>query len=141
MTLLVDTSLVVDHLCGNEGARDFLVQALADGERIAASVVTKAEILAGVRPGEEERTHALLERIEWLEVDEEIAERAGELAAQYGADGSGVSVADCLIAATAERLAATDRGEPGADGEGASLADTLILFAGMARRLQHVKIA
>ena len=106
MTILVDTSVMVDHLRGHTGARTALRTARATGERLLASVLSKIEILAGVRPGEERATEELLRVFEWIGVDDELAERAGEIAQAYVRSHPGVDPVDYAIAATAERFGA-----------------------------------
>lgn len=101
MTLLVDTSVLIDHLRGNDEARRALASAAANGERLTCSVVTKVEVLAGMRPAEEPRTRLLLDAVEWLPVDDAIAEQAGLLANRYLRSHPGVDPVDYVIAATA----------------------------------------
>jgi predicted nucleic acid-binding protein len=101
VTILVDTSVLIDHLRGNHAARDALAEAVARGNRLAASVVVKVEILAGVRPEEERPTRRLLDAVEWLPVTDVITERAGELANRFLRSHPGVDPVDYLIAATA----------------------------------------
>jgi predicted nucleic acid-binding protein len=105
--IVADTSVLVDNLRGRPEARVAFSGALAAGERIAASVLTKTEILAGVRRGEERGTRALLDEVDWVPVDDEIAETAGRLARRYRDSHPGVEVVDYVIAATAQELAAT----------------------------------
>jgi predicted nucleic acid-binding protein len=106
MAIVVDTSVLVDHLRGNEGARDALREAAAAGERLAASVLTKVEILAGMRTDEESATRALLGSLDLVEVDDVVAERAGMLANRYLRSHPGVDPVDYVIAATAQHLGA-----------------------------------
>lgn len=101
MTVLLDTSVLVDHLRGNVEARDAMLGAIAAGQRLAASVVVKVEVLAGVRPGEEPATRKLLDALEWFAVDDDVAERAGQLANRYLGSHPGVDPVDYIIAATA----------------------------------------
>jgi predicted nucleic acid-binding protein len=101
MTVLVDTSVLVDHLRGNHAARDALAEAVARGDRLAASVVVKVEILAGMRPEEECLTRRLLDAVEWFPVTDPIAERAGEFANRFLRSHPGVDPVDYIIAATA----------------------------------------
>jgi predicted nucleic acid-binding protein len=68
--------------------------------------VTKTEILAGVRRGEERGTQDLLDQVDWVPVDDAIAEAAGRLARRYRESHAGVEVIDYVIAATAQELAA-----------------------------------
>lgn len=102
MTLLLDTSVLIDHLRGNPAARQPLAAAVHDGERLAASVVVKVEVLAALRPTGEHRTRRLLDALDWLPVDDDIAERAGQLANRYLPSHPGVDPVDHIIAATAE---------------------------------------
>lgn len=104
MTTVVDTSVLIDHLRGDDRARRLVGEAVRSGARVAASVLTKVEILAGVRPHETEATRRLLDRLEWIDVDDEIAEQAGALAARFVRTHPGIEVVDYVIAASAQRL-------------------------------------
>ncbi|QBI20224.1 type II toxin-antitoxin system VapC family toxin [Egibacter rhizosphaerae] len=106
MTVLLDTSVLVDHLRGREEARQALRRALSHGEPLTASVVTKVEVLAGMRASEEEATRTLFRAVEWIAVDDGIAERAGQMANRFLRSHSGVDPNDYIIAATAEQLEA-----------------------------------
>lgn len=106
MTILLDTSVLIDHLRGDDRARVALVGAADSGQRLAASVVTKVEVLAGMRPHEEASTRRLLGVLDWIPVDDEIAERAGGLANRYLRSHPGVDPVDYIVAATTQVLAA-----------------------------------
>jgi len=106
VTVVVDTSVLIDHLRGHEAARAILRTADNAGERICASVLTKIEVLAGMRPAEEWATRTLLDSLEWVEVSDELAEQAGLLANRYQASFPGVDPVDYVVAATAMRLGA-----------------------------------
>jgi predicted nucleic acid-binding protein len=106
VTVLVDTSVLIDHLRGHEAARATLQAALGRGERLLASLVTKVEVLAGMRPSEESATRQLLSALDWVAVDDAIAERAGHLANLFLRFHPGVDPVDYIIAATAEQLEA-----------------------------------
>lgn len=107
MTIVVDTSVLVDHLRGDVRARDALVAAAGRGERIVCSVVTRVEVLAGMRPREAGATRQLFDALEWAAVDVDIAEAAGEMANRYLRSHPGVDPVDFLIAATAMQYDAT----------------------------------
>lgn len=104
MRLVVDTSVLIDHLRGNLTARQALLDAMAGEARLCSSVVVKVELLAGMRPAEEHRTRRLLEVLDWIPVDDEIAEHAGLLANRYLRSHPGVDPVDYIIAATVQRL-------------------------------------
>jgi predicted nucleic acid-binding protein len=73
MTIVVDASVLIDHLRGVDGARDSLRNAAKAGERLAASVMTKIEVLAGMRVNEEPATRRLLDSLDLIEVDDTVA--------------------------------------------------------------------
>ena len=104
MTIIVDTSVLIDHLRGNSDARRALADALNDDQRLACSVLTKVEVLAGMRPDEERATRRLLDALDWIPVDNGIAERAGALANTYLRTHPGVDPVDYVIAATTQQL-------------------------------------
>ena len=107
MTIVVDTSVLIDNLRGHEAASRAFAQATSAGERLVASALTKVEVLAGVRPEEEATTRALLCELEWIDVDDAVAERAGALAASFLRTHPGVAIVDYVVAATAQLLGAT----------------------------------
>jgi hypothetical protein len=106
VTIVADTSILVDYLRGHEPARIAVRRGLY-GDAVVASVVSKIEVLAGMRPDEEARTYRLFGQLEWADVDDEVAERAGRLAARYAPTHRSVELADFVVAATAELLRAT----------------------------------
>ena len=105
MAIVVDTSVLIDHLRGDARARAALRGATESGERLVASVLTKVEVLAGMRASEERATRRLFDSLDWLAVDDELAERAGALANRYLLSHPGVDP-DYIIAATVERTGA-----------------------------------
>ena len=104
MTIVIDTSVLIDHLRGNEASREALRSAAVAGERLTASVLTKVEVLAGMRTTEEATTRRLLDNLDWVEVDDGLAERAGDLANRYLRSHPGIDPVDYVIAATVQRL-------------------------------------
>ncbi|HVL98027.1 MAG TPA: type II toxin-antitoxin system VapC family toxin [Egibacteraceae bacterium] len=104
MTIVIDTAVLIDHLRGSDAARQALRAASDSGERPASSLVTKVEVLAGMRASEEDATRRLFAVVEWIPVDDEIAERAGWLANRFLRSHPGVDPVDHIIAATVERM-------------------------------------
>jgi predicted nucleic acid-binding protein len=96
--LLIDTDVLIDLLRGRERTRAFL-----DGATVRAvpccSVISVAELWAGMRPGEEADTTDLLDGLVILPVSREIAELAGRFT--RATRSRRLELADCLIAATA----------------------------------------
>lgn len=105
MSVLLDTSVLVDHLRDDRRATE-LVASLDPRELIAAATPTRTEILAGARPGETDRIEALFELITWVDVTIDIADAAGRLASQYRRSHGGIDTTDYLIAAAAQSTGA-----------------------------------
>lgn len=99
--ILVDTSVLIDHLRGSEEARDALIEGRRSGRNFLGSVLTRTEVLGGMRAAEKAPTRRLLSVIDWVEVSEAIADAAGELAREYRRSHTGTDVVDYVIAATA----------------------------------------
>lgn len=100
---LVDTSVLIDLLRGVEAARSTVLEEMRNG-RLHASEITRLEVLAGMRPTEEQPTRALLDTLTWHPVDSAVAERAGALGRRWLPSHRGIDGADLAIAATAELL-------------------------------------
>lgn len=98
---LFDTDVLIEHLRGNQKATTLLGAAAEQGQA-ACSVLTRFELLAGMRSGERNTIRALLDSIVNVETTPEVATRAGEWARLYRASHEGVSPIDYLLAATAE---------------------------------------
>lgn len=104
--LVVDTSVLVDHLRGVEKATEVMTDAIGSGRLLVSSVLCRLEVVAGVRRGEERRTNRLLATIEWWPVDEVVIEEAESLARRHGAANRGIGAVDYCLAATTVVLAA-----------------------------------
>lgn len=100
MSVLVDTSILIDFLRGHQAAADVLHMARANGH-LLGSEITRLEVLAGMRPAEEQPTRRLLSTLRWHPVDGEVADRAGELGRAWLPSHRVIDSADLAIAATA----------------------------------------
>lgn len=103
MSVVVDTSILIDVLRGGSEARDLLRRERGNGP-LHASEITRLEVLAGMRLKEEDRTRALFRAFVWHPLDEELTEIAGELGRRWLQSHSGIDSADLAIAATAVAL-------------------------------------
>lgn len=99
--IVIDTDILIDHFHGNAAATVFIEDALMTGQRLYISVATVAEILAGMRPGEEEDTEALLSLFNVCPADEPLARIAGAYLNQYAVSHK-LDLGDALTAATAQ---------------------------------------
>jgi predicted nucleic acid-binding protein len=96
---LVDTSVMVDVLRGNQAAMAFL----AGCDEVCASEISRVEVLTGMRAPEQSATQRLLGLFAWQPLDAEIATMAGHLGRMYR-HSHRLDAADLVIAATALRL-------------------------------------
>lgn len=96
--ILVDTDILTDFLCGKESAKSFLLSIINDSS-IYCSVITVAEIYAGMREHEHKNTLNLIDSLNIIDVTREIAEKAGKYKNSY--KGRNLELDDCLIAASA----------------------------------------
>ncbi len=103
---LLDTSVAIDHLRGDQHAVDLLSQLVEEEEQVLASEVVRFELIAGVREHEVEALEQFFSALFWIAVDERIARRAGSLARLHRGAHSGIDDADYMIAATALLLGA-----------------------------------
>lgn len=98
---LFDTDVLIDHLKGNDEATALLLDASSAGQA-AVSVLTRFELLAGMRSNERSQIRQLLDSLPNLDASLEVTTRAGEWARNYRRSHEGISSIDYLIAATAE---------------------------------------
>jgi len=101
MMKVIDTDILIDHFHGNEAATSFVRDVLLAGESLIISVATVAEILAGMRPGEEEDTEALLALFNVHAADDTLARLAGAYLNEHALEHC-LDLGDALIAATAK---------------------------------------
>jgi len=96
--IVVDTDVLIDFLRGGKKVQVFLLSAVEESV-IYCSVITVAEIHAGMRESERGKTTDLIDSLNIVDVTREIAEKAGT----YRRDGKRqtIELDDCLIAATA----------------------------------------
>lgn len=104
MILIVDTSVLIDHLRNDQRAVARLVKAAERGDEIWSVAVVRAEIFAGAFPSEEAAIDELFARLRWLEVTNELADAAGRMASRYRRSHRGVDIVDFVIAAAAEQI-------------------------------------
>jgi predicted nucleic acid-binding protein len=98
---LLDTTVLIAHLRGDEAVTGLLLELLAGGNWLGTSCVNVAELERGVRPKERKAATALLERLRFVETGREAALRAGRYQASFEKRGRTLHTADALIAGTA----------------------------------------
>jgi len=105
-SLLIDSDVLIDHLRKEKQALRFLAAELENNSLIFVSVISRVEILAGIRKGEDAIVNSLFEILTPVNVDISIADRAGEYLRKYSRSHS-MSIGDALIAATSKEMSLT----------------------------------
>ena len=100
-TILLDSSVIFDHLNGRRGRSEFLARLIDQGHILACCSVNVSEVYAGLRAGEEAGTQDFLDSLKWLPVTPAIARQAGWLRRDWRAKGHTLSFTDTTIAALA----------------------------------------
>lgn len=101
MTIVFDTSILIDVLRGDAAALGY-VRGVSSVP--ICSEVTRIELARGLRSGERTSAEQLFRALRWVPLDEPIARRAGELGRRWDRHTPGISLADLVIAATAEQV-------------------------------------
>lgn len=107
MTTVVDANVMIDALRGRDAALQAIRAVRRRRGELVSPTTTRAEVLAGLKPGEERRTDALFRLIDWIPVTSEIADVAGTYARRYKPSHPGIDLSDYLLAATADVLGGT----------------------------------
>lgn len=104
MSVVLDTSVLIDHLRAVKPATDYLASL---EERPSCSEISRIEVLQGLRSAERKAAERLFGLLDWVPINETVARRAGELGRRWRRSHPGIGVADLAIAATAEQIDAT----------------------------------
>jgi predicted nucleic acid-binding protein len=100
-TYLLDTSVIMDSLNDKRGRNGALISLAEQGHILACCPVNVAEVYAGMRPNEEQKTAALLRSLQLYPITFPVAELAGRLKRDYGHKGKTLTIPDTLVAAVA----------------------------------------
>ena len=101
MTLLLDTSVLIDVLRDKGNRRVLLTDLVVAGHSLATTTMNFAEVYAGMRPEEGPRTEAFLGHLTCFPITVSIARIAGSLKRQWAGKGRTLALADMIIAASA----------------------------------------
>ncbi len=104
MRLILDTGILIDFLRGDDRAVQLVLDAVDRDDELWGVVVTRTEVISGMRAEELRATFDLFSRMRWLEVEEALADHAGRLASRFVRSHPGVGAVDYLIAAGVEEL-------------------------------------
>jgi predicted nucleic acid-binding protein len=101
MRLLLDTSVLIDALRIRHGRRELLAELVQAGHTLSTTALNIAELYAGMRPDEAQRTEALLSGLDCYDLTGASGRRAGALKQQWARKGRTLALADMIVAAIA----------------------------------------
>lgn len=101
MNYLLDTSIIIDQLRGNESTTHWLKRLVWEGHTLCSCGITIAETMAGIKPNEDKRTTSLLTTLKFFETDVACSLLAGRIKNKLASEGITLNIADVMIAATA----------------------------------------
>lgn len=97
---LLDTNIIVDAINEKRDRNRFLLDLTEQqGHTLACCPINVAEVYAGMRPKEEQRTTRLLRSLQLYPITFPVAELAGTLKLHHAKKGVTLSLADAIIAA------------------------------------------
>lgn len=101
MTILLDTSVIIDGLRRRRGRREFLRAMLEQGHELACCAINVADVYSGMRPHEAKMTAEFIADLQYVEISREAARQAGELRLEWQRKGKTLSLPDAIIGAVA----------------------------------------
>jgi predicted nucleic acid-binding protein len=101
VTVVLDTTVVIDHLRGLPSAVSY-VGALS--RQPTCSEITRVEVVRGLRSPERNQARRFFALLDWVPMNSVIAQAAGDLGRQWRRSHSAIDTADLVIAATARAL-------------------------------------
>lgn len=97
--IVADTDVLIDFLSGHEPVASVVASAIATEEGMATTVVSRFELLSGVRSARQGRAvGSLLEALSTLALDSSAADRAARVRRNLEKAGVSIGMADSLIA-------------------------------------------
>jgi predicted nucleic acid-binding protein len=101
MTLLVDTTVLIDILRGRYDRRRLLADLAQRGHSLTISSINVAEVFAGLRPKEEKDAERMLDIFLVYSLTTSLARRAGVLQYEWARRGRTLGLPVMIVAATA----------------------------------------
>ena len=102
--LVVDADVLIDVFRDVAPAIDLIAKARRRNDAFMSVQPVRTEVLRGASPGSLSAVEAFLSNLRWLDVDVDLADRAGEIGRPFQRSHQGISVTDLLLAAAVERV-------------------------------------
>jgi predicted nucleic acid-binding protein len=104
MRLVVDADVLIDVFRDVTPAIDLLAAARRHGDELVSVTPVRTEVLRGTSPGSQPAVEEFLRFVGWLDVDVDLADRAGDIGRRFVRSYQGISITDLLLAAAVDRL-------------------------------------
>ena len=104
MSLLLDTTVLIDVLRGRSGTVGRLRRAAEARETLWTCAVNVEETVRGLRPSEADAAQLLFDGLRMAPLGREQGALAGEWRRSFAQRGLSLSQADCLVAAAAQPI-------------------------------------
>lgn len=101
MTILLDTTVIIDVLRDRRERRNLLRELLQGGHTLACCGINVTEVYAGMRPHEAGTVASLFRRLEYVEISSVAAQNAGRMMQEWRSKGRTLSLPDAVVAAVA----------------------------------------
>jgi len=101
MTLLLDSTVLIDVLPERPSRRALLADLARRGERLTTASINVGEVYSGLFPAEEIKAKVLLDQVKVYPLTTEIARAAGSLRYVWARKGRILGLNDMIVAATA----------------------------------------
>ncbi len=98
--ILLDSDVIIAHFRNDGQIAGVLEQLVEGGSSLLVSPIAYAEIVAGMRSGEERVINEFFRSVDCLVIDEPTGKKAGEYLKSFSKN-AGVKIADALVAAVA----------------------------------------
>jgi predicted nucleic acid-binding protein len=98
---LVDTTVIIDCLRNRKDRPSLLKKLCLEGNILGCCCINVAEVYAGMKDKEREKTEELIDSLEYFEITRDIAKVAGGYIQKFSKEGITLSTSDAIIAATA----------------------------------------
>jgi predicted nucleic acid-binding protein len=89
---LLDTTFIIDVLNGKRNRASVMKELIAEQHELACCAINVAEIYAGMRAPEKDKTEALLRNLEYVPVSWEASRLAGHMKQEWTSKGKTLSL-------------------------------------------------
>src|SRR4030042_4925999 len=98
---LLDTTVLIDHLRGQQKVTDMIIRLARQGNELGVCCINIAELYAGLSDKERIKAEKLIDNLYYYETSKDIAKMAGCYRFDFARKGITLSTSDTIVAAIA----------------------------------------